>query len=143
MFNAIKRKVTNYYDNLPTDIPRTVGTSALLSFSVSIMFIKKPDGVIDISRSLFGSAVAATASFIHAIITPIFKELLGSAMDNYFGQFFQAQLVSVLTSALIQAVSKSASLTFPFYSTFSMNFLCSIFVSPFQNTKNSVYLYIA
>lgn len=141
MLNAIKQKADDYYNALPNNISKTVVASALFSFTISILFAKKPDGIVDISRAMTASAIAGTASLIHAIVTPIFKEILGSWHVDYIGQWLQMSFVTVTTSALLHAVSKTPSMTFPIYSAVSMNWFRALFQTNLQN-NNSEYIYI-
>lgn len=143
MLDTIKRMASDYYDAIPNDIPRTVSSSALFSFTVSILFTKRPDGVIDISRAFIAAGVAATASIIHALVTPMFKELLGPVWHkNSFAQLAQMTCVNVIASGLMHAVHQQPSTTFPVYFAYSVNWFRALLYSNFQNTENSEYIYI-
>jgi hypothetical protein len=142
MLDNIRQMGQFYYDNLPDNSIKAIGCSALCSFTVTAIFGKGSDGVLDLSRPLIAAAIASTASLIHALITPIIEYFWPSNPNWKLTQELIKQTVSVVTtSALINAQSSSTDATkFVVYGALSSNWVRALFGN-LQGNDNSTYLY--
>jgi hypothetical protein len=81
VFAAATRGFHFYWDNIPDDTVITVGQSALYTFAICLIF-RNPTyfshtGTTDLNPAFKAAGIAACASLVHALVTPIFNYLFG------------------------------------------------------------------
>jgi hypothetical protein len=81
MFDAISKKCTEYYNQIPSDTFSKMGRSAIYSFSATYLFIRPttknyPDN-FNLSICLVSAGLAALASLIYALTNPLFNMIFG------------------------------------------------------------------
>lgn len=110
VFTAIGQAFQNYYDELPNRILPTIGKSAGITFAVSLIFTRpNAEGLYDMSRPLLQAGVAALASTIHALMTPLFNEVFGkSNTSDVFYEVVRSWIVGAVASALVGSVQQSS-----------------------------------
>lgn len=143
MFNTIRQMGVDYYNSLPKAIVSTIGASVILSSGLTVLLCRRSQGVVDFNQSLMAAAVAATASVIHAVTTPLFKFIFGSLHGTWPVELIKMGFITLITSFLIQAVSSGGSSTKGvLYTAVSINLIASLLSSKFQSNENSVYVYL-
>lgn len=98
------QKFQSYYDNLPEKIFPTIGQSAGLSLAVGVLLSASlaGNGLTDLSRPLLHAGVAAIASTIHALLTPLFNQIFGpSRTDNPVYELIKSCSVAVIASSIV------------------------------------------
>lgn len=140
MLDSIKQWGTSYYDALPSDIVRTVGASAILTFAVRAFFSNDMSAV---NIPLINAGIAATASLIHALTTPVFKAFLPQTHnDDVFGEIAKNVVVLAITTTVMKStilserILKISSL----FGLLSLNALYTFINSNNKISFNSVYL---
>ena len=107
-FAAIGQSFVNYYDELPNDIISTVAKSAFYTFTIALLFsTKSVEQTLDITRPLIKAGVAALASFIHALMTPLFNKVFGTTQLNAVHELVKSCVVAVLTSTVMNLTTTS------------------------------------
>jgi hypothetical protein len=102
MFAAISRPFASYYQELPENIVPTIAKSAFYTFTVSLLFLTASEqGTINLTRPLVRSGVAALASAIHALVTPLFNMTFEKAELNAAHEIVKNFVVILLSSALV------------------------------------------
>lgn len=72
MFGAISNVCQSYYNDLPDNTLQTVGKSALFSYSINFILVKKPLAEpINLSRTIASAGIACLASLIHSLTNPL------------------------------------------------------------------------
>ena len=144
VLTAINNAFKNYYDELPNKIIPTIAQSAGISFAISILFAKSVNGTLDMSRPLLNAGVAALASTLHALATPLFNQVFGpSHTDRFFYEFIKSCIIGTLASALVGSVQqRSLQITaFKLYYMISLNSAAALLLSKGQPMpENSVYV---
>ena len=106
IFDAIKQTCQTYYDQLPNDIPRTVCQSAIYSFTISMVFRNLRLGLPENLRQPFAAAgIAALASLVHALTTPLFNSLFGDQNVTYFRETLKYAINGTLVHLLFNSTS--------------------------------------
>jgi hypothetical protein len=74
MLDFIQNGLSSYYEQLPVNTGPSICRSALYSFSIAVIILKmNSPKAVDFTRPLALSAVAATASLVHASTSPFFN----------------------------------------------------------------------
>ncbi len=76
MFTSISDGFKNYYDQIPEGSLKSIGASAAISFAFSSIFNLSME--LNVSRRLTCAALAATATAVHALTTPIFNYIFSN-----------------------------------------------------------------
>jgi hypothetical protein len=142
MLDAIRQMGTRYYNSLPSSrqILYSMGTGAALSFAATALLCRKPGGLIDLNPVFTAAAVAATASLVHALATPLFQDVFGDARYSTL-ELAKMMIVNVTTSALMHAISSGGSTKFFLFMACSANF-CASLLGAKINDENPVYFYV-
>lgn len=142
----ITQKCQSYYDNLPEAILPSIGQSAGFSFAVGIVFSAAGGGLTDLSRPLLHGGVAAIASIIHALLTPLFNQIFGpSRTDKPLNEFVKSCSVAAIASAImgLSLESKLQLTAFKLYYLISLNSFNAWFSGakhPQLIKENAIYL---
>lgn len=145
MLASIRQGFTDYYNALPNKVLIKTGASAVFSFALSVYLNSGPGkvSVVDLSKPLFSAGIAALASLIHGLATPLFNKLLGPRV-TWIEEFAKMTVVTVAASAVVNAFSPTTNKIseFVLYAGWSMNCISSILNSTnWQSSDNSMYLY--
>lgn len=147
VLSAINQACQSYYANLPRKIFPTIAKSAGYTFAAALFFSNRNvQGAIDISRPLLHAGIAALASAIHALMTPLFDQVFGkSNTGDVLSEFVKSSITGITASALVSyGMHSSIQLTaFKLYYLISLNTLTT-WLAP-SNTRtpmndNSIYL---
>lgn len=147
VFSTISQACQSYYDNLPDAIFPSIAKSAGYSFTIALLLsARSPEGALDLTRPLIRAGVAALASTIHALMTPLFDKIFGpSRTSEGFYELVKSCTVAVFASALVgYGVNSSIQLSaFKLYYLISSNSFTAWFTSsstaPQRITDNSIY----
>jgi len=139
MFDTIRQAGLDYYNSLPDNMARSIALSAVISFTFTAMYLKSPGETINLNRPLIAAAVASTASTMHALAEPFFREVFGSWNGYICAEFSKSMIITVLTSALYHNVTTSnPSMSFVVFSLYSVNLILAVLKGQ-QQTDNSIY----
>lgn len=114
MFDGIKDKFLDYYDQIPPDTFPAIAKSAILTFSCTLLFTRKFDDThLNISRPLFNAGIAALASSIYALTTPFFNTAFGDKDVHFHRELIKffvnlsitSMIVGYLTSSKVDAAA--------------------------------------
>lgn len=109
MLNAIRQTCQDYYNQLPRDTARTVLQSAMFSFTAALLIVKgksMKESMVDYTRPLIASGVAALAATIHALATPFFNTIFGNSDQvTFYQEAFKVIIVRTLTNLLVYYAS--------------------------------------
>lgn len=154
VLEAIKQTFVNYYDELPENIAPTIAKSAFYTFTASLIIAgaSSKEKAFDMTKPLIYAGVAALASFIHALVTPLFNKIFGTRQRDAFHELTKSCIIALLTTALIDyaTTSKINLLAFKMFYLISAN-SCIAWLSFFNNNngqyipqpfirENSIYL---
>lgn len=95
--NSISDFCHSWERNMPQDKTETIVKSALGSFVISLFTVR------DANIALFIGAVAATASLIHALITPFFKAFL----KRDYVEWYESTIMIVVNLSITEYVVNS------------------------------------
>ena len=105
MFDAIKQGCQNYYNQIPDNSLPTIGKSAILSFTITILLSRGTlpnicnSSLEDFRRPLSSAGFAALAAVVHALTTPIFNKIFG---DNNQNNFYRESIKHVFNVSLVR-----------------------------------------
>lgn len=102
MLNAVWTKCQDYYDDLPQGTLHSVVRSAFFSFVATLIYTPelKPASLAELARPAAAAAVAATASLIYALTTPLFHYIFGDK-DVKFEREFIKNIITVTLTGLL------------------------------------------
>ena len=99
--SAIKQACTDYYYELPDAVLPTVAKSGFYTFAVAVFFsASTADGKIDIALPIVKAGVASLASAIHAVATPLFNRIFGTAFLNPVHELAKSAFVAFAASTI-------------------------------------------
>lgn len=107
VLGAVKQACHDYYQSLPNNILRVPALSALLSGTVSLLFAQNKEGVVDLTRPLIKSGIAALASLVYGLVTPFFRFVFeyqpnqNPTWGSPVKEFIKSSTVVLLTSLAI------------------------------------------
>lgn len=142
---TISQAFQNYYDELPMEIIPTIGKSAIFTFTVSAIFSSRnAEGAFDATRPLLKAGVAALASTIHALLTPLFNKVLGRNTTLEILDELVKSTICACTASALMCVGETGSLqlsAFKLYYLISGNSFSAWFSAPsnMHPNTNSVY----
>jgi hypothetical protein len=125
---AIYNKCQDYYEQIPEDLFSKMGKSALFTFTITFVFSKQTPGQpYNLSRPLFASGVAALASCIYGLSTPIFNMIFGDERLMFPREVIHQIVNITATSILVNYLnaSKVNILALPLVASLSVNLLKS------------------
>lgn len=148
--DVIKQTWDSYYNELPTHILPQIAKSACFTFTISI-FLSRGE-TFDLRNPILKAGIAAIASMIHAVLTPMFNHILAHASLqhaslNPFAETVKSTITAVIASAVV-GVGLQSSLqlsAFKMYTLISTNSI-NAWLSGTQTqptppaTHNSIYL---
>ena len=105
MFGVVSNACQSYYDDLPDNTLQTVGKSALLSFSLSLMFKDKLVGEINLSQPLASAEIASLASLIYSLTNPIFNKIFGDNNLHFHRELIKAFVNMAIASTLVMYIT--------------------------------------
>ncbi len=116
MIQAIGDICHYYYDNIPSDTFQTVCKSAIYSYTFSVLLANKPaqwEAGINLALPLASAGVAALASLIHALTTPLFNAIFGDKevyvhrewIKQFTNMTIKTGIVAYLTSTKVSFVA--------------------------------------
>ena len=107
MFEAIGGACQYYYDEFPKEVVPTVCKSALFSFTATLIYTSYPsNSALNVARALFAAGLAALASLVHALITPLFKGVFGNNF-KFIQEYFKFIFVGISLSILVDNFTNS------------------------------------
>lgn len=121
---GIMDKCGEYYVQIPEDTVPKMAKSALYTFTATFVFSKKvPTEPYNLGRPLFAACVAALASLIYALTTPIFNMIFGDDRLLFHREFIKHIVNITLTSLLVSwlGASKINVIALPLLESFSVN----------------------
>lgn len=109
MFDTIRQKCQEYYDQIPPDTLSKMAKSALFSFSISLILLNKrsPGAPWNLSKPLLNAGVAALASFVYALTAPLFNALFGDKHLRFHREIMKNLVVVTLTSTFVNYLTTS------------------------------------
>ena len=113
MLDTVWTHCQNYWDEIPQETLRSVGKSALISFSVTLLvttrgfstFIK-PDGVIEFAQPAAAAVIAGTATLIQALMTPFFNAVFGDREVKFERELLKMVVNITCTYLVLKNVSE-------------------------------------
>lgn len=114
MIQAFGNACHYYYDNLPSDTFQTVCKSAIYSYTFSVLWandMRKWEAGINLALPLASAGVAALASLIHALTTPLFNAVFGDK-EVYFHREWIKQFTNMTIKAGVIAYFTSTKVNF-------------------------------
>lgn len=94
---VVNEEIRKYYENLPDDILPTIGKSFLYTFTACMIACNRKvfsyQTTWTVSRPLGAAFIAATASLIHALATPLFNRIFGDRASAVHREFIKACFV--------------------------------------------------
>ena len=129
MLDAIRQSCQNYYDDIPPDTLPTMAKSAIFSFSWTILFNRVPRQPWDITRPLFHAGVAALATLIYSLTTPIFNKIFGDNQILLHREIMKSFVDFSVTTIIISylTTSKVDLTALPFIKMLSFNILRALY----------------
>ncbi len=101
MFNDVRQKCQNYYDHIPSDTLPKMVRSALYTFGIAFVINQKNFGSpYNMAIPLAAAGMAAVASLIYALTTPIFNMVFGDNRILFHRELIK-QLVNISFSSTI------------------------------------------
>ncbi|MFI0435263.1 MAG: hypothetical protein ACH350_05990 [Parachlamydiaceae bacterium] len=101
MINQISQSFKSYYNDLPDHITRSILKSGALTFTLTVMCADKSNGMVNFENALVYAGLAALASTIHALTTPLFNYLLEkSDTSKPINETIKSTFVSATVSLL-------------------------------------------
>ena len=150
MLTDIHQRLNAYYDKIPSNTLVTIAKSAVFSFSVNVMTGGISNSSLNTySQPLMAAGIAALASLIHALMSPVFNSIFQNDHQTTFRQEWIKSLVSVgLTGFSLSYATngKIDLLTQQVFSLISLNLLKSILhlplyvLSPIEAKKGEDWL---
>lgn len=137
--SAIKDAFTIYSDELPNEILPTISKSFLYTFAVALLFsTRAANGSYDMSAPFIKASVAALASTIHALATPMFNRTFGTAALSPWYEFVKSTITAFAASAVVGfSLNSTLQLTsFKLYYLISSN----SYMAWMTNVKNSPHI---
>jgi hypothetical protein len=112
MIASFNNVCQNYYNHLPANTVRSVGQSALFSFSACFLFVTLPQGnqagqMSNLLRPIVVAGIAALASSIHALMNPLFEFIFGDPQIKAYREGIKWVVVSTLTSIVIARLTNT------------------------------------
>lgn len=112
MLDAVWTHCQNYWDEIPQETLRSVGKSALISFSVTLLVTSKgfstfmkPDGVIEFAQPAAAAVMAGTATLIQALMTPFFNAVFGDREVKFEREMLKMVVNITCTYMVLKNVS--------------------------------------
>jgi hypothetical protein len=129
MFNPVINSCQFYYDHLPHDIVQTVSKSALYSFTIALVISNKSARAdsFNLLIPITSAGIAALASVVHAILTPLFDGIFGDRKVQFHREFIKWFCVSACTSVIVNklSINKIDLVALHFFLPASVNFMKS------------------
>lgn len=119
MISSIQNVCHNYYEQLPPNTLRSIGLSALFTFTASTIVITLGADItnqpVSLARPALAAAVTMTATAIHALTTPIFNYLFENPTNKFSGgiEFLKTFTTLTLTHLLFSITSYKVNLLNP------------------------------
>jgi hypothetical protein len=127
MFSPVINLCQSYYHHLPDDTLQTVSKSAAFTFSIAFVLgsPKIAQDPINMLRPLVAAGIAALASLIHALMTPLFDGMFGDRKINFFRETIKWVIVSACTTLIVNKLlaAKIELVALPQYIPLSINYL--------------------
>lgn len=126
IFHPIVNACQYYYDHLPDDTFQTIGKSFLFSFSIGMILRNSTNNYL---QPIVAASVAALASLIHALMTPLFDAIFGDRKVNMFREGIKFWVVTAFANILREqmATGKVNLVAVPNVIPISLNFVKSSF----------------
>jgi hypothetical protein len=136
MFNPVINLGQSYYNHLPKDTLKTVGKSAAFTFSLTFflrsgMKLDSNNAIISINllRPLAMAGIAALASLIHALMTPLFDGMFGDRKINLYRETMKWIVISACTTVIANKLltTKTEFVALQLFLPLPINFFKSIY----------------
>lgn len=111
VFAAATRACQFYWDNIPVDTAVTVGKSALYTFGIYLIF-RNPNyfshtAKTDLNPAFKAAGLAALASLVHSLVTPIFNCIFGDDEIIFYRECLKRLTVITIVLLSIQYATTS------------------------------------
>lgn len=130
MFDPVRQACQNYYDQIPSDTIPKIVKSALYTFTATLILSRADlaNRTVDLARPLLAAGVAAFASLIYALTSPIFNMAFGDNHIVFHREFIKCLATVSLTSLIVHSLttSKVNSLSIHLITGITINLLKSI-----------------
>jgi len=109
MFDMIQQRCLSYYDEIPVDTFPTIAKSAIFSFTITIIMPRLLSNrdlrfvyIEEYTPALITAGLAAVATLVHAILSPIFNRAFGNnSQINVNQELMKYLLVTALTGVCL------------------------------------------
>lgn len=111
MLETVWNQCKSYYDDIPQDTFRSVGRSAVVSFTVTLLITSRCFGkfaqgeAVDLARPAIAAVIAATATLIHALTTPLFNAIFGDNEVKFEREILKYVCILSCTYQVLNQVS--------------------------------------